>query len=398
MTLRSRDDVSDLARKALRTWTEEEAETVLSDWLGANGPDPAILQWRALLLRALDRRAEAIALLQQAARILPTDGGIAHALAQVHLEAGLRSSVLFETALRLAPTRIEARLSLIAAYYAEGRGGEALNLLAGALDSNPGWLDGHRQFAQLCNLLGRSEEALKPLCHAIARFPDVLPLRIDALELLMSARDYAGAVDLADQGLSRSGNLPELMVRKATALDELGQQDQAGALFSRCGDAQDGAHACRLIRHHLRQDPQRRYCGLQAPGWTGPRPRRSGPMLRSPGGCWVMTRRIGWKHRKGWSGSMIWRNAAWTGQPLPIGCAISTPIPGSFRISRSTAGRRPMDRCSHGSNRKSLRCGALWLLRWNSMWLVFLRPIRGTLNYPCAGIVRSGSPAAGRFA
>jgi len=253
LTLGSRDAVSDLARKALRTWTEEEAETVLSVWLAANGPDSAILQWRALLLRALDRRAEAIALLQQAARILPTDGGIAHALAQVHLEAGLRSSVLFETALRLAPTRTEARLSLIAAYYAEGRGGEALNLLAGALDSNPGWLDGHRQFAQLCTLLGRSEEALKPLCQAIARFPDVLRLRIDALELLMAAGDYVGAVDLADQGLSRSGNLPELMVRKATALDELGQQDQAGALFSRCGDAQDGAHACRLIRHHLRQ-------------------------------------------------------------------------------------------------------------------------------------------------
>lgn len=271
MTLRSRDDVSDLARKALRTWTEEEAETVLSDWLAANGPDPAILQWRALLLRALDRRAEAIALLQQAARIQPDDVGIVHALAQVHLEGGLRSSALFETVLRLAPTRTDARLSLIAAYYAEGRGEEALNLLGGALASNPGWLDGHRQFAQLCTLLGRSEEALKPLRLAIAQFPDVLPLRIDALELLMAAGDYAGAVDLADQGLAQSGGLPELMVRKATALDELGLLEQAAALFARCAEPQDVVHACRLIRHHLRE------------GFAQEVLRIAGPWLERPG-------------------------------------------------------------------------------------------------------------------
>lgn len=253
MTTLPLEAVSDLARKALRTWMEEEAEAVLSAWLAANGPEPAVLQWRTLLLRALDRRSEAIPLLQPAASIAPNDGEIVHALAQVHLEAGLESSALFETALRMAPTRAEARLSLIAAYFAEGRGAEALTLLGGALARNPGWLEGHRQYAQLCTLLGRSDEALNPLLQAIDRFPDVLPLRIDALELLMAAGDYAGAVDLADQGLSRSGDLPELMVRKATALDELGQRDQAGALLAQCGEAQDAAHACRLIRHHLRQ-------------------------------------------------------------------------------------------------------------------------------------------------
>ena len=42
-------------------------------------------------------------------------------------------------------------------------------------------------------------------------------LKRDAVELLMAAGDYAGAVDLADQGLAQSGGLPELMVRKATA-------------------------------------------------------------------------------------------------------------------------------------------------------------------------------------
>ena len=245
--------LADLARAALQDQTEEAAEIVLRDWLSAQGPDPAVLHWRALLLRALDRRAEAMVQLQQAIGLSPGDPVLALALAQVAFEAGLASAPLYEAALRLAPTSGEARLGLIAAYFADGQGDQALGLLRGALASNPGWRDGYRQYAQLATLLGRANEAVAPLLQTIARFPDALPLQIDALEMLMAAGDYAATVELCDQGLARLGQLPELLIRKATALDELGQTSQAGALFAACGTPVDPIHACRLIRHLLRQ-------------------------------------------------------------------------------------------------------------------------------------------------
>ncbi len=246
-------ELADLARQALQDQTEETAEIVLRDWLSARGSDPAILHWRALLLRALDRRAEAIQLLQQAIVLSPGDPVLALALAQVAFEAGLASAPLYETALRLAPTSGEARLGLIAAYFADGQGEQALGLLRGALASNPGWREGYRQYAQLATLLGRANEALGPLLQTIARFPDVLPLQIDALEMLMAAGDYAATAELSDRAMARLGQLPELLLCKATALDELGETAQAGTLFAVCGTPVEPAHACRLVRHLLRQ-------------------------------------------------------------------------------------------------------------------------------------------------
>lgn len=245
--------LADLARQSLENQTEEKAEVVLGQWLLANGSDPVVLHWRALLLRALDRRGEAIALLDQAAPLSPGNPAIALALAQIGFEAGLPSSHNFEAALRLAPTSGEARLGLIAAYFAEGHGEQALALLGGALTSNPGWQEGYRQYAQLATLLGRPGQALAPLFQGIDRFPDALPLQLDALEMLMAAGDYAAAIELSDRSLKRLGQMPQLLLRKATALDELNRTAEAEALFELCGAPVDVVHASRMIRHLLRR-------------------------------------------------------------------------------------------------------------------------------------------------
>lgn len=245
--------LASLAQQSLQNQTEEKAEVVLGEWLSAHGSDPVVLHWRALLLRALDRRGEAIALLDQAAPLSPGNHAIALALAQIGFEAGLPSSHNFEAALRLAPTSGEARLGLIAAYFAEGHGEQALALLGGALTSNPGWQEGHRQYAQLATLLGRPEQALAPLFQAIDRLPDALPLQIDALEMLMAASDYVAAIELSDRSLQRLGQVPQLLPRKATALDELNRAAEAEALFELCGAPVDVVHASRMIRHLLRR-------------------------------------------------------------------------------------------------------------------------------------------------
>ena len=149
-------------------------EEEIAGWVAANGPHPRLLQWRALLLRALNRRAEALPLLHQAAAIAPDDFGIAHSLAQVSLEAGEAAMKLFEAALVRNPASTEVRLGLISARFAEGQGEQALFELARALESNPGWYAGHRQYAQLSAMLGRNTGALDPLYRTIDAFPDAL--------------------------------------------------------------------------------------------------------------------------------------------------------------------------------------------------------------------------------
>lgn len=246
-------ELEDLAEEALRNETEAEAEVVLKTWLETQGPQAQILHWRALLLRALDRRAEALALLDQAGTLDPASPSIARSRAQVALEAGLPAAALAESALQLAPTSSEARLGLISAYYAEGRGAMALELLAGALAGNPGWQDGYRQHAQLSALLGQSVQGLLPLTRTIERFPDALEMQLQALDMLMAKGDYAAAAQLAEQALRRFGEHRPLLIDRATVLDELGQADQAAVVFGQCGEPGDAAHACRLIRHLLRR-------------------------------------------------------------------------------------------------------------------------------------------------
>lgn len=259
------DELEALAREALRTGDEVAAQSKLQLGLDQFGPEPALLHWQGLLLRSLDKRGEALALLRRARALAPEDPGIARSLAQMSLEAGLPAADLYEAALRLDPASSEARLALISAYYADGRGDMALDLLANALESNSGWLAGHRQFAQLASLLGRRDEALATLDRAMKRYPQVAELCIVASDLLLAADRYEEAAEFTAKAIARLGDCRPLSIDRATALDELGQYEAAGALFARCGEAQDSAHACRLIRHRLRTGDPRAALSLAEP-------------------------------------------------------------------------------------------------------------------------------------
>ena len=241
-----------LAEAALANGSETGALDRLSEWSRANPESPRSLLWQALLLRALDRRAEALDLLRRAATLAPGDGGIAHTLAQTALEAGLSATALFETALRLDPGSAVVRLGLTSARYADGDGSAALEALEAALAHNPGWYDGHRQFAQLATMLGQSERMLGTLRPTMARFPDALDPCLVAAELQLAAGDFAGALESSQQALALAGEDTALWLVQATALDELGQHAAAEAAFDRAGPAQTAADACRLIRHALR--------------------------------------------------------------------------------------------------------------------------------------------------
>lgn len=248
--------LGDKAQAALTSGTEAAVEAELGAWLARNGPDLELLQWRALLLRSLDRRAEAIELFKAAASLAPQDPAIAHSLAQTSFEAGLPSSQLFEAALRLNPGKAEIRLGYVAANQAEGKGAAMLDMLAAALDTNPGWYEGHRQFAQLANQLGQGERALETLDRAAQRFPDQPNPAFVAIDLLTTASNNEAVLERANALLARVGDIPAVLLAKATALGELGQGAAAKALYAQLGEPADPKHAIYLMRQHLRDgDP-----------------------------------------------------------------------------------------------------------------------------------------------
>lgn len=244
--------LAEKAQAALANGTEAAIEAELADWLALNGPDLQLLQWRALLLRALDRRAEAISLLQVAAQLAPNDPAIAHSLAQTSLEAGLKAAGLFEAALRLNPSNADIRLGFVAAHQAEGNGLAMLDMLAAALDSNPGWFEGHRQYAQLANQLGMGERALDTLDRAAQRFPDQPNYSFVAIDLLAAAANNKAVLQRADALLARAGDIPAVLLAKAAALGELGDAEGAKALYAKLGSPADPKHAVYLVRQCLR--------------------------------------------------------------------------------------------------------------------------------------------------
>jgi tetratricopeptide (TPR) repeat protein len=247
------DQLAALAQTARDGGTEDQALPQLAAYLARNPGDLLVLHWHALLLRGLDRRDEAIALLEPARRLAPDNTSLAHSLAQLTLEAGQPASRLFLDAIRLAPTRPELRLGLAAARFAEGEGELALSELDAMLKAQPGWYPGHRQYAQLAALTGQGEAAMASYERAIAAFPDSGQLYYEAASLLMEGERYADALAVLDRGLARAGEAELLLQLKAGSLDELGRSAEAEALFTRLGVIDDLAHAIRRQRFLLRR-------------------------------------------------------------------------------------------------------------------------------------------------
>lgn len=249
-----RDALAEMARQALAMGDEEEAEARLTRWLHANRPDPTLLHWTAMLRRALDRRAGAIASLEQALRLDPDNAGIVHALAHVTLEAGRPASRLFERAARLAPAKGEIRLGLASARFAEGEGERGLTELDAMLGANPGWDEGHRQYAQLSALLGRPGGALASIERTLAQFPESDRLRSLGITLLLEGERYQEALIAADKAIAARGKGGGYLLSRAAALDELGRSEEARRLFDDLGVPADSAHAVWRARHWLRTD------------------------------------------------------------------------------------------------------------------------------------------------
>lgn len=252
-----RQALAELAEQALARGDEEQAEARLAAWLARNPrrhpADVTILHWTAMLRRALDRRDGAIAALEAAQRLAPDNGGVVHALAHVSLEAGRPSARLFEQATLLAPAKGEIRLGLASARLAEGEGPRGLAELEAMLAANPGWMEGHRQFAQLSVMVGQEGRLLASIEAALQRFPQSDGLRALAIELLLSGERHAEVLAAADRAIAVHGPVRTFLLSRAAALDELGRGEEAAAAFAALGAATDQGHAVWRLRHLLRR-------------------------------------------------------------------------------------------------------------------------------------------------
>src|SRR5690606_23886850 len=120
------------------------------------------------------------------------------------------------------------------------------------LTANPGWMEGHRQFAQLATHLGQSARALATIEAALSRFPDSETLRGLAVDLLLAGERFAPALAVADRVLARNGPSARFQLARAAALDDLGRIDEAAAQFAALSAPADQGHAVWLVRHLLR--------------------------------------------------------------------------------------------------------------------------------------------------
>jgi tetratricopeptide (TPR) repeat protein len=246
------DALVDEARRAQLCGNEANAERLIAHYLKKHPNNATLLHRRALLLRTLDRRAEALELFDAACTKLPGDPLLALARAVTTLEAGRFASALYQQAIQLAPGSTDARLGLAAARLADNAGDLALVELAALLSRNPGWYEGHRQFAQLATLMGAAERAFDTIDEALRAFPNSLDLHQLKINLMLDADDAMKALRATEIAIRNIGAASDLLFLKGVAFDELGNHSQSGDLFSKFGPATTMAHAVRRVRHLVR--------------------------------------------------------------------------------------------------------------------------------------------------
>jgi tetratricopeptide (TPR) repeat protein len=245
------DVLAELARSALQEGEEERGLAAIALAL-TQCPTARLWQWKGLLERSIDDHEKAIASFQAAARMDPSDPGIAHGLARVVLEAGLPAEHLYEHARRLAPADGSVLIGLAAARFASGRGEHAEAELDAALRRAPLWMDGHRQLAQLKSMLGDPQSATASVERALIDLPQHPGLWQVLFDLRLKSEDFGSLDDDVAKAASAGVDGALLRPYEAIAAAERGDRSRADRL-SADGDGTGGeALGVWQIRHFLR--------------------------------------------------------------------------------------------------------------------------------------------------
>ena len=249
------------ARDALANGQEDQIVAQIEAAARRAGSNARLWQWTGLLYRALDEHQRALAAFAEAAKADSDDPLIAHGRARVALEAGLDARPLFDTALRLGPSG-EVVLGRAAARFAMGEGAAAATELAALLGSNPRWVQGHVQWAQLAAMTGHAADATATIDRALALEPGNAGLWQAAIDILTKADRHDEAWARADAAIAATGNASPFALSRAAALSDAGEADLAAAAFAPLGEPQQIGHAIHLARHLIRAGDGARLAAL----------------------------------------------------------------------------------------------------------------------------------------
>ena len=209
-------------------------------------------QFLGLARRALQDSAGANQAFIRAAKLAPQDPLIAHSVARTALEAGFPALTAFNRARLLAPEDGGVVLGRVAAMLALGKGEEARSQLADLLAANPGWVEGHQALSKLIAQIAPDEPIDASLNQAIAAYPQAGALWHAQFEVLMQAKDYAGAIAAVDRARRALGSAEELDRIEALCLSEQGEAAAAQALFDNLPFPQSADAATWPLRNFIR--------------------------------------------------------------------------------------------------------------------------------------------------
>jgi Flp pilus assembly protein TadD len=242
----------DEAIAAFESGQREEILPGLDAAVSSGAIDPRLWHLHGLVLRELDRRAEALPSLRKAAELAPTSFKIAYSLALTLYEAGLPSVDAFGHALRLAPGDTSAIYGLATAFVAAGEPETAIAGLEKILSRSPQWVNGHSLLSKLRWAQGERTDFARNFEAAVAAMPQNLDLWREWIIALIHAEDFEGVSRVISLGRAAAGEHPLFAANEAIVAAETGQMERAEALFAPFVDLDDSTVQVRRVRHYIR--------------------------------------------------------------------------------------------------------------------------------------------------
>lgn len=240
------------AVEAFEEGKHEAGLQLLQPFLGARPTNFRFWHLRGLLLRALDRREEALESLRTAAELDPSASSAAFALAQTLYEAGLPSVQAYGKALQLAPTDRQVVMGLAGAFIAEGEPETAISGLERIVRRSPHWVEGHSLLARLRWAQGEREGFTRSFDEALHQFPENIALRREQIIALVHAEQWDEVAGAIARGRAAIGDHEIFAINEAIVCWEAGDVERAELLFAPFLNLADASVQIRLVRHYLR--------------------------------------------------------------------------------------------------------------------------------------------------
>lgn len=245
---------ADLIKLAQAAWHSGNLAPVLPQLEDAlrTSHDPRLWQVHGLILRRLDRRAEAIESLQRAVSLQPANGQYWRELARTQVEAGLPGLDAYRRALQLTPGSPELVMEMANAGVNEGQASAAIDGLADILGRSPEWTDGHALLCKLRWMQGEREGFDRSFDEAIAAHPRLLDLRREQLLALLHAEQWDKLMHCIADGRAHFSDQSVFDANEGIAHAEMGNSELADRLLQPFADTREAALQVRRVRHLIR--------------------------------------------------------------------------------------------------------------------------------------------------